>query len=84
MSAESALHPVDQERAAFRRLLLDNLNYFGNLEASLFKPIKPLVANTSYEQLTCVGIQPAHEVLGSDHRHQVARSATGATSAWRA
>jgi hypothetical protein len=63
MSAESALHPVDQERAAFRRLLLDNPNYFGNLEASPFKPIKPLVANTSYEQLTCVGYNPRTKFL---------------------
>jgi hypothetical protein len=54
---------VEVERSEFRKLLLQNPNYFGNLEKSALKPVKKFVANTSYEQLTCVGYNPEKQFL---------------------
>src|SRR6185436_6127655 len=50
-------------RSAFRALLLSNPNYFGNLAKSPLKPILPIVGNTFYEELACVGYQPQQERL---------------------
>ncbi len=49
---------VERERTQFRALILQNPNYFGNLTASPLKAIKSMVANTTYEELKCVGFQP--------------------------
>src|SRR5271163_2401443 len=46
------------ERKRFLPLLLSNPNYFGNLQGSSFKPVKKIVANSSYEELKCVGFNP--------------------------
>jgi hypothetical protein len=54
-------HPA--ERARFRALLLANPNYFGNLKASPFKPVKAMVGNTTYEELKCVGFNPDLNLL---------------------
>ena len=51
--------PHAKQRAAFTELLLKNPNYFGNLPDSGLEPVLVLEANTSYEQLTCVGYSPA-------------------------
>lgn len=50
-------------RGRFRQLLLQNPNYFGNVEGSQFKAVFPLQANTIYESLGCVGYQPQTERL---------------------
>lgn len=55
--------PFLTERTQYKALLLANPNYFGNLEASPFTPVLPLVANTYYEELGCVGYQPQQERL---------------------
>lgn len=47
---------VPHERAQFKALMLQNPNYFGNLDASPFEPIKKIVGNTTYEEMTCVGL----------------------------
>lgn len=49
---------VERERTQFRALILQNPNYFGNLTASPLKAVKSMVANTTYEELKCVGFQP--------------------------
>jgi hypothetical protein len=54
---------VEKERSEFRQLLLQNPNYFGNLEKSALKPVKKFVANTGYEQLNCVGYNPDKQFL---------------------
>ncbi len=54
---------VEVERRQFRSLLLQNPNYFGSLEASIFKPVKLLHSNTNYEELVCVGLNPPFDRL---------------------
>ena len=54
---------VRVERKRFKSLLTTNLNYFGNLPKSPVKPVKKIVADTSYEQLTCVGFNPETNFL---------------------
>ncbi len=50
-------------RDRFRALILQNPNYFGNVEASPFKPVFQLQGNTTYEEIGCVGYQPQTERL---------------------
>lgn len=47
---------IEKERLQFLSLLLENPNYFGNIENSPLKPIFPLNGNTTYEEMTCVGL----------------------------
>ena len=56
---KSAIHgpELEPERQNFVSLILENPNYFGNLEGSVFKPVKPMKGNPSYEELACVGLQ---------------------------
>jgi hypothetical protein len=55
--------PVPKERASFKTLLAQNLNYFGNLEDTMLKPVKKIVFDTAFEQVTCVGFNPDGNVL---------------------
>ena len=50
-------------RGRFKTLLTQNLNYFGNLEGVDLEPATKIVANVTYEQLTCVGYNPEKGVL---------------------
>ena len=54
---------IEKERVQFKRLLAENPNYFGNIAKSTFKPVKKLIANTTYEELTCVGFNPTKNLL---------------------
>jgi hypothetical protein len=66
MSYEIPPHPpaaVSYERQHFKTLLLQNPNYFGNLVESDFAAIKPIKSDTSFEQLVCVGLNPARDRL---------------------
>lgn len=54
---------VEIERTQFRRLILANPNYFGNLKVSTFQPVKPLQSNRTYEELMCVGLNPPYDRL---------------------
>jgi hypothetical protein len=54
---------VEVERKQFKTLLLQNPNYFGNLEVSQFTPVFPLQGNTSYEELVCLGLNPPYDRL---------------------
>src|SRR6266853_293279 len=54
---------VEKERAQFTQLLAQNPNYFGNLAEGQFKPVKKIVGNVQYEELTCVGFNPAKNLL---------------------
>ena len=49
---------IEKERSQFKRLLLENPNYFGNLIDSKVKAVAKIAANTQYEELTCVGFNP--------------------------
>src|SRR5215470_9410096 len=55
MANTKAAVAVEKERLQFKRLLGQNPNYFGNFPESPFPPVKKIVGNTSYEEITCVG-----------------------------
>jgi hypothetical protein len=55
---DAVIVKVEPERSQFTALILQNPNHFGNLQESLFKPVKPIASNTTYEELKCVGFQP--------------------------
>lgn len=57
------LKTLGKLRERFRALVLQNPNYFGNIQKSKFKAVFPLQANTTYENLGCVGYQPQTERL---------------------
>ena len=63
MPAKKAVSEVQVERVQFKRLLTENPNYFGNISDSPFKPVKKIIADTRYEELTCVGFNPDANVL---------------------
>ena len=52
-------------RGSFRTLLAGNPNYFGNLKESTFGPVLALESNTWYEELTCIGFNPARNQLNA-------------------
>jgi hypothetical protein len=60
---QAARAKLDKERVEFKKLLLGNPNYFGNLANSPLKAVKKSVAQTQYEELTCVGFNPAKNLL---------------------
>lgn len=62
-SQPHATGELTNERKRFKSFLATNLNYFGNLPNSTIKPVKKIVADTTYEQLTCVGFNPETNFL---------------------
>jgi hypothetical protein len=52
-----------KERTNFKWLVAKNPNYFGNLEKSKFEPQIKIISNTSYEEISCVGYNPALDRL---------------------
>jgi hypothetical protein len=62
-TAATDVSKVPAERQNFKAFLLSNANYFGNLAESPAKPVKKIVTNTTYEQLTCVGYNPETSFL---------------------
>jgi hypothetical protein len=60
---ETSTVKIDEKRISFKTLLLKNPNYFGNLTKSDLKPVFKMAANVTYEELTCVGFNPATNLL---------------------
>ncbi len=54
---------IEKERSEFKQILLKNPNYFGTVGGSPFKTVKKMAGNTKYEELTCIGFNPAHDML---------------------
>jgi len=54
---------LEQMRGQFQQLLLLSPNYFGNLKDSQFQIVYPMVTETYYEELTCVGYNLEAELL---------------------
>lgn len=54
---------IPRERLRFRELILGNPNYFGTAPETDLKPITEISSQTSYEELTCVGLQPGLDQL---------------------
>lgn len=63
MSTPNKELQAHNQRVQFHKLLLGNPNYFGNLEKSSFKPVLKLSYDTSYEQVTCVALNPLLNML---------------------
>lgn len=62
--SDSKVAGVEAERLNFKALLVQNPNYFGNLPASRFKAVaKKIQGNTSYERLSCIGLNPPYDRL---------------------
>jgi hypothetical protein len=60
---DSGRFPIEPERASFKILLAQNPNYFGNLPDSPFKPVKTILGNTTYEEISCIGYNPTKDLL---------------------
>jgi hypothetical protein len=56
--AANSAATIQPERLRFRELLLGNPNYFGTAPDTELPPVVELAAQTTYEELTCVGLQP--------------------------
>jgi hypothetical protein len=54
---------VPSHRSALPALLAENPNYFGNLPGSDLKPVMPLLADTSWEELIDVGYNAERQEL---------------------
>lgn len=54
---------IEEHRGNFKELLLTNPNFFGNLSDSKFKPVQKIIADTTFEELTCIGLNPATNLL---------------------
>ena len=55
--------PIEPERENFQKLIQANPNFFGTIPGSTLIPVKPMAANTTYEELTCIGFNPATNKL---------------------
>jgi hypothetical protein len=62
-SKTGMVHPVQKERTDFHKLIATNPNYFGNIKGSPFKAVLPILNNTSFEEVTCIGFNPNTNVL---------------------
>lgn len=62
-AAPGRVQTPPKERVEFKEMLAVNPNYFGNLAKSPFKPVQKIVANTTYEEVTCVGFNLALNLL---------------------
>lgn len=60
---ENSAAKIQVERLRFRELILGNPNYFGTAPESELPPVVELAADTGYEELTCVGLQPGLDQL---------------------
>lgn len=54
---------IEKERSEFKQILLKNPNFFGTVAGSSFKTVKKMAGNTKYEELTCIGFNPAQDLL---------------------
>ena len=57
VASETASIAVPRERTNFKKLLLSNPNFFGTFP-DLGKVVKPISGDTTFEQLTCLGLFP--------------------------
>lgn len=64
-TTKSAASPVELpvERKQFKSLILSNPNYFGTFTKFGGKVVKASSGDTTYEQLTCLGLNPGSAVL---------------------
>ncbi len=64
MTSQSQKQPLfSEERSAIHKLLANNPNYFGTAPDVDFPVEQAIKYNTSYEELTCVGLWPERNLL---------------------
>lgn len=63
ISTKAELESIQGKRLQFLELLAVNPNYFGTLKGSEFKPVLEVSNDTFYEEVTCLGFNPATNVL---------------------
>ena len=63
ISTKAELESIQGKRLQFLELLAVNPNYFGTLKGSEFKPVIEVSNDTFYEEATCLGFNPATNVL---------------------
>jgi hypothetical protein len=63
ISKKAELEEIQGKRLQFLELLAVNPNYFGTLTGSEFQPVLEISNDTFYEQVTCLGFNPATNVL---------------------
>jgi hypothetical protein len=49
---------IEEERAHFKALILANPNHFGNMPELGLPVVKAILQQTTYEELTCIGLHP--------------------------
>jgi len=54
---------VEKERAEFKKLIIENPNYFDTFPQVKIKPVFPMSTNTKYEELRCIGFYPEQDLL---------------------
>lgn len=54
---------VEKERSEFRKLIIENPNYFGTFPELKTKPILLMKLNTKYEEANCLGFYPDNDLL---------------------
>lgn len=54
---------VEKERAEFKKLIIENPNYFDTFPETKIKPLKPMNSNTKYEEIKCIGFYPDRDLL---------------------
>jgi hypothetical protein len=57
------IEKVEKERSEFKKLIIQNPNYFGTFPEVQIKPVLPMKANTKYEELRCIGFYPERDLL---------------------
>jgi hypothetical protein len=54
---------VEKARSDFKKLIIQNPNYFGTFPEIKIKPVLPMKGNTKYEELKCIGFYPDNDLL---------------------
>ena len=60
---KGVIEEVEKERAEFKKLIIQNPNYFGTFPEVKIKPVKIIQFNTKYEELRCLGFYPERGLL---------------------
>ncbi|GAB4535672.1 MAG: helix-hairpin-helix domain-containing protein [Thermodesulfovibrionia bacterium] len=60
---KGVIEKVEKERAEFKKLIIQNPNYFGTFPEVKIKPVLSMKANTKYEELRCIGFYPESDLL---------------------
>jgi hypothetical protein len=60
---EKVIEKVETERVEFKKLIIENPNYFGTFPELKIKPVLPMKYNTKYEEIRCIGFYPETDLL---------------------